>query len=36
VLDALTAKNEALTTEGKGGKISLVCATHSEEITPNA
>lgn len=36
VLNALNAKNEALTTEGKGGKISLVCATHNEEITPNA
>ena len=36
VLDALSAKNEALTTEGKGGKISLVCATHNEEVTPNA
>jgi len=36
VLDDLTAKNEAFTAEGKGGKISLVCATHSEEITPNA
>lgn len=36
VLDVLTEKNEALATKGKGGKISLVCATHSEEITPNA
>lgn len=36
VLDALTEKNEALAVEGGGGKISLVCATDSEEITPNA
>lgn len=36
VLDALTEKNADLATEGKGGKISLVCATDSDEIIPNA
>ena len=33
IINALTTKNAALT---GSGKISLVCATHSEEITPNA
>ena len=34
ILDALTAKNTELT--GTGGKISLVCAEHSDEVTPTA
>ena len=34
VLAALTAKNEALAAQG--GKLSLVCATHSNEVIPNA
>lgn len=33
VVRVLTEKNAALT---GGGKISLVCATHSDEVTPNA
>ena len=33
IINALDAKNAALT---GGGKISLVCATHSDEVTPNA
>ena len=36
ILDALTEKNAALLAENKGGKVSLVCATHSEEIIPKS
>lgn len=34
VLEALTTKNAELAS--KGGSISLICATHPEEVTPNA
>ena len=34
IVAALDAKNTSLASQG--GKVSLVCATHSEEVTPNA
>jgi hypothetical protein len=34
VLEALTTKNAEFAS--KGGSISLICATHPEEVIPNA